>query len=191
MSDDQKKDNLFKNALNNAGTNLQKQAKDKSKSLAYGIANDAVDILVDSARKFISSIIYPNGDAPRETFRRNGGYDSSDSGRYRDYASYSRSTRRDTVGTQSATDIRLVRWPTKEKAEYAIGQCLKKIDESANNSCRVGDLYELGEPKVPTSITDWKYGWTDKDKGGFDVREITSGQYQGWWMPIVPEPHLL
>lgn len=186
MAEQENKPNLAKEVFDDVTTNLQKDFKNWLKSALYGATTNAIDIVHDNIKRGVSRSIYPNGDAPRDSRRRN------DTEHYHDYSSYSRpydSRDRDRVGTQSATDIKLVTFDTESDALHASDNMIERIEGSGN--CPVGYLYELASEKLPTSTTDWAFGWTDRDKSAFSVKMITSGIHSGEWMIITPKPHKL
>lgn len=186
MSDD-KKPSLAKEVFDDVATNLRKDAEERTRSILYGVATDVLDIFANNVKRGISHAIYPNGNAPKDSRRR------SDGDYYHDYSSYARSNNsyrdRDRVGTQSATDIKLVTFDTEEDALHASDDMIARIEGSGN--CPVGYLYELSPEKLSTSTTDWAFGWTDRDKSAFSVKMITTGIHTGEWMIITPKPHRL
>lgn len=186
---DEKKSNLAKEVADEFVTNIKKDAVDRGKSLAYGLATDILDMVGANIKKGISHYIYPDGSAPRDN-RRNGRDDDS---HYYDYSSRARiNTRsRDPIGNRSAQDISTATFPTKESAEEAVRTLFRKMDESSINACRVGDLYELSKPKIAASTQDWAFGWIDADKGSFSTRPITSGEYAGYYTIVTPRPRPL
>lgn len=189
---EEKKDGLAKEVFQDVSKNLKKDVQDRSKSIAMGIINDAVDILSNNIRRGFNHFIYPDGTGPKNNNSSNGVYRNYES--YSNYASYASSgykTDRDRRASSddSPTNLKLVTWRNEAQASERLDELLKKID--ANGAARVGDLYELGDPKVPTHMMDWKYGWEDQDKGGFDKRYIASGPHAGDYMAIAPKPHLL
>lgn len=189
MAEQEKKTNLAKEICNDTAANLQKDFKNWFKSAIYGAATNVIDIVHDNIKRSVAHSVYPNGDAPKDLRRRN------DSDYYHDYSAYARSNNAasyastDRIGTQSATDIKLVTFDTEDDALHASDDMIARIEGSGN--CPVGYLYELSPKKLSTSTMDWAFGWTDKDKSAFSVKMITTGIHSGEWMIITPKPHRL
>lgn len=186
MADDKELTDRIKEAGMGFAEGFLKDGSYMLKSIGLGMINDVVDSFSKNAKKSASSVIFPNGDAPK-----NPGQGSSSSS-YRDYASYSRprvERERDRIGTRSITDLELVAYRTEEEAWDTVREMIAKIDGSGH--CRIGDLYEMARPKIAPATVEWKYGWLDQDKGLFDVKRVASGPSMGMYMVVVPKPHLL
>lgn len=162
--------------------------KNAAKQTAWNTTTGFLDILFNNLKKSINSVIFPDGSGP--SVGTGGG-----SSEYRDYAGYSNPNRyksaKEDIGNRSAKDLKLITFRSKADAEALISDIFKVIDTSSNNCCRVGDLYDMVRPKITSSMADWKYGWTNEDKGRFDTRYLASGIHAGEWMIIFPEPHLV
>lgn len=168
-------------------------AKNAAKQTAWNSLTGTLDIIQTNLKRMINSIIYPDGTGPTT----NGNGES-----YHDYASYSSSSRykyldrgreRD-IGERSSLDVQLMTFRSEEDVKSLIADIYTKIDA---NFCRMGDLYDMSKfhnmltEQITPSLSDWKYGWSDKDKGKFDARYIPSGRHAGEWMLVTPKPHIV
>lgn len=51
---------------------------------------------------------------------------------------------------------------------------------------KVADLYEMLTPKIQTSFTDYKYGWTDTSQ--FSYHKEYTGEHRGQYLIDLPKP---
>lgn len=191
MSEEPKKQNLFTEILNDVATNIRKEAKTQARAYAYNAIMTAVDMVQGTLRDGITRGFYKDGTAPNRRGYTN--YSSSSNRNStsvyaRDYGAISQNNTSST-GTEAVTDVRAIFRMSKLDADNKLNWIIEKIDNSSDNCCTVGALYESEEPKLPTTMMSWKYGWSDKDVQAFDSKMVTSGPHAGEWILVLPKPH--
>lgn len=106
------------------------------------------------------------------------------------YTTYSRpasqqiTQRRDSVGQRSSVEVKYI-WVSDEQSAREIISSLKELIENYKKA-KVADLYEMLNPKVQTSFTDFKYGWVDASQFGYH-KEYT-GEHRGEYLIDLPKP---
>lgn len=190
MSEEPKKQNLFMEILTDVGTNIRKDAKKQAVSFTYNAFMTAVDIVQGSLKDSITRGFYKDGKAPNR--RGYTDYTATSRGNNtsvyaRDYGAVSQNNYQS--GGEAVTDVRAIFRPTKLEADNKLNWIIEKIDNSSDNCCTVGALYESEEPKLPTTMMSWKYGWSEKDVQLMDSKMVTSGPHSGEWILVLPKPH--
>lgn len=187
MGEEPKKQNIAKEIFDDVVANLHKSAKEQTINYIYGTIMSSIDMFHGTLKDGITKGFY-KGENPRNrgnyypaTTRSNDGYYA------RDYNAVSRQNA--LVGGEAATDVRAIFRPTQLAAEDKLNWIIEKIDNSSDNCCTVGALYESEEPKLPTTMMSWKYGWSEKDTASFTTKMVTSGSHSGEWILVLPKPH--
>lgn len=99
-------------------------------------------------------------------------------------ASQSVTVKRDSVGQRSSVDVKYVWVDDEESARNIIANLKENIDNY--KKAKVADLYDMLNPKVQTSFTDFKFGWTDASQFGYH-KEYT-GEHRGQYLIDLPRP---
>ncbi len=191
MTEDPKKQNLFLEILTDVGTNIRNDAKHQATAFIYNSIMSAMDMVHGTLKDSITKGVYKDTKPPyRNGSITNYATSNRNSGSIyaRDYDAVSR-TASAANSNDAATDVRAIFRPTKLEADNKLNWIIEKIDNSSDNCCTVGALYESEEPKLPTTMMCWKYGWSDKDISAFDSKMVTSGPYSGQWILVLPKPH--
>lgn len=172
------------------GKSIAKDAENKAKAWAWGAISDGLDMIGNNAKKSISTFIFKGEAVPKVENGRMFKSDGTTSSNYRNYDGYSSSTQQKTtrVGDRPSNMIPLIKG-TEEEIDTIIAQVYRKID--AADRCSVANLYTFPKEKITPVVTDWNWGWTERNKGGFSKAIITEGQYAGLWRLVTPTPHLL
>lgn len=107
------------------------------------------------------------------------------------YTTYSRpasqtssTVKRDSVGNRSSVEVKYI-WVDDEQSARDIISSLKELIDNYDKA-KVADLYGMLTPKVQTSFTDFKYGWTDASQFGYH-KEYT-GEHRGQYLIDLPRP---
>ena len=106
------------------------------------------------------------------------------------YTTYSRpagqvsQVRRDNVGSRSSVEVKYI-WVDDEDSAKIIVASLKELIDNYGKA-KVADLYEMLTPKVQTSFTDFKYGWTDTSQ--FNYHKEYTGEHRGQYLIDLPRP---
>lgn len=120
----------------------------------------------------------------RHNVRRTSSSTSSSYTTYSRPASQSVVAKRDSVGQRSSVDVKYIWVDDEESARNIISNLKENIDNY--NKAKVADLYDMLNPKVQTSFTDFKYGWTDASQFGYH-KEYT-GEHRGQYLIDLPRP---
>lgn len=154
----------------------------KSKDLLHDMLSGLAGMVNDSVQGALNKAIYGE-----DKSRRTGSsYSTQRSG----YTTYSRpatqqiADKRDTVGKRSSVDVRYV-WVDDEQTAREIISSLKEMVDNYKKA-KVADLYEMLTPKIQTSFTDYKYGWTDASQ--FSFHKEYTGEHRGQYLIDLPKP---
>lgn len=202
MADGPKHSSIFSDIFKNVADSIVNSIKEQAKNFIVGAAIDSINTMGDAVKDGITKGVYKDGKVPKQFQQRSsGGY-----GRYlssndeEDYSSYyyspksSSSYKTATTSTESAVNVRVIPFDTKEDAIRMIDRIIEKIDNSSNNACTVGYLYEMQTPKINSSgMMFWKYGWNASDKENFDTKQILdpNNKYYRKWIMVLPKPHVV
>lgn len=154
----------------------------KSKDLLHDMLSGLAGMVNDSVQGALNKAIYGE-----DKSRRTGSsYSTQRSG----YTTYSRpatqqiADKRDAVGKRSSVDVRYV-WVDDEQTAREIISSLKEMVDNYKKA-KVADLYEMLTPKIQTSFTDYKYGWTDASQ--FSYHKEYTGEHRGQYLIDLPKP---
>lgn len=158
----------------------------KSKELMSSMFTGIISMFADAATKSVDRCIYPDG-APR----RNQGNQNSRNGVYvsnTNYAIHSRSydpaPKPDPISTRSSYDVNYI-WVDEEwKAKDIIGALKEDIDNY--KKAKVATLYEMA--KIPTTFSDFKFGWTAEHLSQIGYYREVSGENRGKYFIDLPRP---
>lgn len=154
----------------------------KSKDLLHDMLSGLAGMVNDSVQGALNKAIYGE-----DKSRRTG---SSYSTQRFGYTTYSRpatqqiADKRDAVGKRSSVDVRYV-WVDDEQTAREIISSLKEMVDNYKKA-KVADLYEMLTPKIQTSFTDYKYGWTDASQ--FSYHKEYTGEHRGQYLIDLPKP---
>lgn len=154
----------------------------KSKDLLHDMLSGLAGMVNDSVQGALNKAIYGE-DKSRHT---GSSYSTQRSG----YTTYSRpatqqiADKRDAVGKRSSVDVRYV-WVDDEQTAREIISSLKEMVDNYKKA-KVADLYEMLTPKIQTSFTDYKYGWTDASQ--FSYHKEYTGEHRGQYLIDLPKP---
>ncbi len=191
MSEEPKKENMFAEIFSDVAFNLRKEAKNQARNYVYNAIMSTVDMVQGTLRDGITRGFYKDGPAPNHrnytNYSNPSGTRNGSSAYARDYGAISQNNV--SSGSEAVTDVRAIFRMSKLDADNKLNWIIEKIDNSSGNCCTVGALYESEEPKLPTTMMSWRYGWSDKDIQAFDSKMVTSGPHAGEWILVLPKPH--
>lgn len=186
----EKKKSILEEAFEDMKGDLKREATERFENFLFGSTIDAMDVIGDSSKKFIGRLIFKDKPIP-ERYKKAITGSTGSNGR-ENYSSYyyspPRTVRDVDAVKEDATKVRAIFKDTKDEAQAMIDKIIEKIDNSPNNMCTVGNLYSWnGIPS--SSMMLWKYGWNERDKSMFDVKEVLTGTEHGRWILVLPTPH--
>lgn len=146
-----------------------------SKDLMSNVFTGFINMFSDAATKSIDKWIYPDG-APKKQ-NKSGTY-STQQTNYTVYSSRpGQKPETPSINQRSSVDVDYIWVDTEEEARYIIGCLVEEIDNYGK--AKVSTLYE--KIKKPTTFSDFKFGWTNKD-------DLSYRRDRGKWFIDLPRP---
>lgn len=158
---------------------MKEEVEPRAKELFRNLITGSIDMTCNTLTKMVDKAVYPDGDGPKRVTK--GGTVSE----YHPKVNYSTSVyssdgkKKESINTRSSIDVNYIWVETEQQAKDIVSTLIELIDNY--NKAKVADLYEM--VKVTPNFTDYKYGWTEKERN-----EIGYCRDKGLFLISVPKP---